>query len=235
MNKIKNHNSNLEAIILAGGLGTRLASKLNGTPKCLASINNKPFIDRILNQLESNNITNICFATGHLSNQIEEYILNKKHFNIKTRISKENEPLGTGGALKLAIKSSTKENFIVLNGDTFFDINLEEVITNKENSSVIVTAKLEKSCRYGIVKYGPQNRIISFVEKSEESHVDVNSGIYLFNKSILNYMPNDIFSLERETFPKMIQNKALYGVKQVGSFIDIGTPEDLELAKRIIP
>ena len=157
--------SSLEVIILAGGLGTRLADCLGDTPKCLAPINNVPFISYILEKLQDLGFQNICLATGYLSSNIEMYI-KETDFNLNIRFSKEHSQLGTGGAVKKSIKSSCYDNFLVINGDTYFDFDLKNLVTENTRDYLVLTCFVDKSDQYGKVISNSKNLITRFEEKN---------------------------------------------------------------------
>lgn len=221
----------VEVIILAGGLGTRIEDELDNVPKCLAPINKRPFLSILLNQLKENGLKNICIATGYMNDKVSEF-LRVENSSLNIRISNEDRPLGTGGASKKAIMSSNYEHFLIMNGDTYFDVNLQKVINNGKGNFVVVTCSVPNVERYGEVVFDSKDIVTSFNEKGSKKKGEVNAGIYFASKNILDFMPNENFSLEKETFPLLIKKSLLFKATKEGSFIDIGTPESYVLAQR---
>ena len=219
--------SNIAAIILAGGMGTRLQGVLSGSPKVLAEVNGRPFIFNILDQLLHAGIAKVIISTGHLADQVETTI-GKRYGSLNVEYSKEHKPLGTGGALKLAQKNVDMDYFLVMNGDSYVEFNLLRLFiysTRKKASIVILTKKVDDASRYGTIKLNKNREIVQFIEKGKRAENGmINAGIYIVEKSTFNYMPDKIpYSLEYDFFPKMI-GQNIYGFVTDGRFIDIGTP-----------
>ena len=227
----------MQAIILAGGLGTRLKSVSRNKPKALVEIVGKPFIDYEIEYLFSRGISALYFAVGYKAKELVEHV-QKTYSNVYFSI--ENEPLGTGGALKLAINSfqaELGEDFFVLNGDTLIDADFMELWQfHKKNDALATVGLIEvkDAGRFGTVEL-TDKRIQSFDEKKRSGTCLVNSGIYLFNKRVTNYFPEAAkFSLEYDFFPLLI-GREFMGIKiKHNFFIDIGTPESYQaLIKRV--
>ncbi|WP_075780558.1 HAD-IIIA family hydrolase [Marinitoga sp. 1137] len=234
-----------QAVILAGGLGTRLKSVVRDIPKPMALIGDKPFLEHQVNILKENGFEKVLLLTGYKSEIIEDYFKDGKEFGIKIEYSKEQEPLGTGGAVFNAWKK-LDEKFILLNGDTFFDIQYEIVfdfINEKKANALIVLRFSEDISRYGFVEIDENYKITKFIEKGKlpENRIDgyINGGIYYFKKDILKkyyeQYKNQKISIETDIFPKLIEENKLYGLPTGGKFIDIGIPEDYQKAQKIIP
>lgn len=218
----------MQAIILTGGLGTRLRSISGQCPKALIDIAGKPFIYHQMEYLRSQGVTNFFFSLGYKAEELVEY-LQRKHSNVNFSI--ENEPLGTGGAVKFTIgnfQNKLDESFFVLNGDSLIDTELETIWDFHHTNSALVTIGLlevEDTGRYGSVRV-VDNNIVAFSEKNHSGKGLINSGIYVFNKRAVDYFPDkETFSLEYDFFP-MLTGRGLSGLKIKHSyFVDVGTPE----------
>lgn len=230
-----------EAIILAGGFGTRLKEVITDLPKPMAPINEIPFLNFLLNFLTCQGITHIVISTGHLSEKITDYygaINNKAVYNgTEISFSHEKAPLGTGGAIRLALEKCTQENVFVLNGDSFFDFDINHfAVKHKSKKSLFSLAlrHVEDASRYGTVVCNETNKITSFKEKNgEKKSGQINAGIYLLNKNEYLKRTEDLknFSIEKDFFEKQLNEDKLLGFKYDGYFIDIGIPEDYTKAQ----
>ena len=222
--------SNLEAIVLAGGLGTRLKSVVSNVPKPMAPIGNKPFLEYILKYLKKNGITRAILSVGYKSEIIEEYFGNNFE-GIDLVYSVEKEPLGTGGAIKKAMSKVKSNQVYIINGDTFFDVNLKSLIL-EDNSKIILSLKHMKNFdRYGCVESDENNLVTAFTEKGYREYGNINGGIYLAFKNIFdNYELEEKFSFEE--FMQTNFESLKISVKVFENyFIDIGIPEDYEKAQ----
>lgn len=224
-----------EAIILAGGLGTRLQKVVNEVPKSMALINNKPFLEYQLKYLETYKIKRVILSVGFKKEIIQKYFQNK--FNsIELDYAIENKPLGTGGGIKKAFKLVKSNSAFVLNGDTLFRVNLKKLSDfhkAKHSELSIVLRELENIERFGTVKLSDDNRIIDFMEKnSKKGKGLINGGIYLINKKFfLDINLPDKFSIEKDCFEKIYKTKDIYGMLSKEYFLDIGIPEDYQKAQ----
>jgi len=224
-----------QAIVLAGGLGTRLRSEIGEFPKPLASINGEPFLTFVFKYLQKNGINKVVLSVGYKWELIQEKYGNKWN-DISIEYAVEDKRLGTGGAIKLAMKYIEADDFYVLNGDTLFDINLltlEEFHFRKNAQCSVALKEMFKVDRYGCVdvKFEDDNqtegKIIAFQEKEYRDKTIINGGIYCLNKSILNDFPSDdVFSFESDYLEIDTANKSIYGKLFDEYFIDIGIPED---------
>lgn len=218
----------MEAIILAGGLGTRLKSVISDIPKPMAPVGEKPFLEYILEFCLKNGITHVVLAVSYKWEIIKEHFRDS-YKGIKLDYSVENEPLGTGGAIKQALGYISQNECYIINGDTFFDIDLGKM--NLWNSKICMALKEMKDFdRYGSVKV--QNElVIAFDEKKFQSSGYINGGIYLLVKNIFeNFSLNAKFSFEEfmETNFKELEARAKIFDDY---FIDIGIPNDYEKFK----
>lgn len=224
-----------EAIVLAGGLGTRLREVINDTPKPMAPICGKPFLTYLFEYLLKQNIKHIILSVGYKSEVIKDFFGNQ-YKNIKISYAVEKEPLGTGGAIKNSLKETKQNEVFVLNGDVFFEINFKDLYDfhkTKKSNLTIALKKMDQSERYGIVEIDENNKIISFLEKEKRNNVLINGGIYLINKDFfLSLAPDEKFSVEKDFFEKYYKEYDFFGFPFDGYFIDIGIPEDYERANQ---
>jgi len=219
----------MKCIILSGGLGTRLKGVIENSPKPMAPVESKPFLEYLVLQLHAQGFQNLVFCIGYLGKQIRDYFDDGSRWGVHIHYSREPSLLGTGGAIKWAAGLIKEENFLVMNGDSFFDIDLKELVRYHLEKDAMVTMALtevENPERYGTVELDESGRIRSFKEKSKNSRSRViNGGIYVLNRRIFDYIPEGKVSLEEEVFPKLI-GKGIYGTSFKGFFIDIGVPEE---------
>ncbi len=222
----------MTAIILAGGLGTRLRPVISDIPKCMAPIKGIPFLAYILNKLSKNGFNNIIIAVSYLRQYIISYFGNR--FNgISISYSIEEEPLGTGGAILKALQLTKEDNIFILNGDTYFDIDYKKLIINKYDF-VLAAKFVSNVSRYGklIVK---DDRVINFGEKGPIQSGLINGGVYFLNKkSILNFNFEKKFSWEKDFLEKYINSVYISYIKYDNFFIDIGIPEDYTKANLLL-
>ena len=224
-----------EAIILAGGLGTRLRGIIRDIPKPMAPINNKPFLTFVLDFLNKNRIKKAVLSVGYKKEKIIDYY-GEVYKDMELFYSIEKEPLGTGGAVLKALKQISGEKFFLLNGDTLFDVELNklnEFHKKKKADLTIAMKKLDKrETRYGNILLNDEGRVIGFEEKKGESYL-INGGIYIINKSFLlgKELPEK-FSFEKDVLQRFFKNSLFYGKSFDSYFIDIGVPSDYERAKK---
>ena len=196
----------MKAIILAGGRGKRLRPITDKIPKPLIPINNKPLIERTIKYLNKYEITEIIISSGYKSNLIEKFLKKKKNFGCNIIFSIEKTPLGTGGAIKKALRFVDEESFVVLNGDIITNIDLKKIL-KKPNT----IAANELKTKFGTMDIR-NNKILKFNEKKDVSNVWMNPGIYHLSKNIEKIIPRK-GSLEGIVFPKMAKNKTLETIK----------------------
>lgn len=220
----------MQAIILVGGLGTRLRSVVRDRPKPMALIGKKPFVEYIIGGLIRSGIRDIIFAVGYKGEMIEKYFGNGDKWGINIHYAYEEELLGTAGAIKNAGKFITEDYFYVLNGDTYYEIDFNELENCRKNNALemtIVFRYVPDVSRYGKVEI--DNGLLKvFNEKSYEATEGlINGGIYLINRELLKEIPEGKISLENEMIPKWLgDKKRLGGLVSDSYFIDIGIPED---------
>lgn len=228
----------IEAIILAGGKGTRLKSVLDDRSKPMAIIGGKPFIEWILLMLRRQGIQRAVICTGHLSETVESYFGDGRNIGMKIAFARDPFPLGTGGAIHNALGKTRSNHILVLNGDSYLPVNLlsflkAHLACNARASISLVQVK--DISRYGSVKVNKDGKVLAFMEKSMRKQSGlINAGIYLLERDVVKEIPEGgMVSLEKEVFPDLI-GKGLYGVLCDGPFIDIGTPESLNKAEKIL-
>lgn len=212
----------MDAIILAGGKGTRLKPLTDYVPKPLIPINNKPIIEWQIRYLKKFGVKDIVICTGYKSKQIEDYLERKDNFGVKIRFSVEKKPLGTGGAIKKAAKMIHGSSFLVLNGDIITNIDIKQMY-KKKNSIALVELKT----KYGTVTIH-DDKITEFREKKSVPNVWMNAGIYHLDRSIVEKLPAS-GAIEKTTFLKYAKEENLHGVKFSDSFwFSIDSHKDLE-------
>jgi len=226
-----------EGVILAGGLGTRLRSVIKDIPKPMADICGRPFLSYIFDFLCNQGIERAVLSVGYKWEVIKKYF-GDKYKNLKLEYAVEETSLGTGGGLKNALKYVYEEEVFVLNGDTFFDIDLNlfyNLHKSKNSKLSIALKKMENTERYGVVKIDENNRIVSFLEKGKRVSGFINGGIYLLNKNFFNALvPEGNFSLEKDFLERFYKDYEFFGFPFDGFFVDIGIPEDYEKAKNYL-
>ena len=227
----------MKAVLLVGGLGTRLRPVVSSLPKALASVGDRPFLELLVRQLGAQGIRHLVMSTGYLAEQVEEVFRDGSDFGATIEYSNETVPLGTAGALKLAQRYVQDESeFLVINGDTFLEIDFNEFIFfHRKHSSLATMAvvPVENSSRYGTVQVGADGRILGFLEKTGQNAPGIiNAGVYVFSYAAMALIPQGPASLEREVFP-LLMGQGFYAIEQRGMFIDIGTPDDYARAKKM--
>ncbi len=219
-----------EAIILAGGFGTRLQTVVSDLPKPMATVAGKPFLHFIVKQLIQQGIQRIVFSVGYKSEFITDYFSNTD-FGIEMLFQKESEPLGTGGGIKHAMQACQSEAILVLNGDTYFEIDfnlLHTVYLQKSAKAALALRYVEHASRYGQVKLSEDKTIIAFEEKNlnEVKAGCINGGTYILDKKYFIEQTGTKFSIEKDFFEVEVNNGLLAGHVYKDYFIDIGIPED---------
>ena len=227
----------VRAFVLCGGAGTRLRPVLDDRPKSMAPISGAPFLQLLLDRLRSEGIGDVILGTGHMAEKIERYFGSGNKFAVRIRYSREDEPLGTGGALKLA-ESLISDPVLVLNGDSYVEWSLNpmlELFRAKDADLVLVLHEIADVTRYGSVVLDHDGRITRFVEKGASVGPGlINGGVYLLRKQIVRDLPAGVaISLEKEVFPRLLERR-VYGLICTGPFIDIGIPDDFNRAQALL-
>lgn len=219
-----------DLVILAGGRGSRIKNYLNGQPKPLVKINNYRFLDLLIRKLCKYNLNKLYILAGYKGNLIKKRYHNKKFNFIKSQVIIEKKPLGTAGCLS-QLKKKIKNDFILVNGDTFFDLDLSRVINYKLNKKEILLSLVNnsnyKSNKKLVFLKLNKNKKVSFNNNSNL----INGGVYKFDRSFLQRVYKKNYSLENDIIPSLINKRLVNGLKFKNFFIDIGTPKNLTSAK----
>jgi D-glycero-alpha-D-manno-heptose 1-phosphate guanylyltransferase len=229
-----------EAIILAGGMGTRLKATVPDVPKCMAPVRGKPFLSYLIDYYTQQGITKFIFSLGYLHDQVEEF-LEKKFEGSSSQyvVSLEKEPLGTGGAIMKACKIANSRHVLIVNGDTFFavDVNAMCDFHLKHAADCTVALKpMTDSDRYGVVELDELQRISSFKEKKWYANSLINGGVYaLYREIFITEIHPVKFSFETEYLERLYAKRQIFGFIQDKYFIDIGIPEDYYRAQEELP
>ena len=220
----------MEAIILAGGLGTRLQQVVIDLPKALALVNGRPFIDYLLNFLRGQGIQKFILSVGYKKEAVRQHIGNQ-YKSIPVEYAVEEEPLGTGGGIRNAMKMVEGKSAFVLNGDSMFrlDMHAMKLLHMQVDADITMALRfLEDTERFGSVKINEQKSITGFREKGVENGSGyINGGIYLINKDfLLSSIFPEKFSIEKDCFEKYFKQSKFFGFPSRGYFLDIGIPDD---------
>ena len=224
----------MECIVLAGGLGTRLRNTIGDYPKCMAEVNGKPFLQYILNYLQTQGCTSIILSLGYKHEIITGWLQNQG-YNFKIAHVIEEEPLGTGGGIQQAIKAAKENEVAVLNGDTMFNIDLQQQFRFHREHNAETTLALKRMHhfdRYGVVNVNASGKVLSFEEKRHRDEGDINGGVYVINRSgFLQRNLPEKFSFENDYLAKYVAEGKFFGNVSDNYFIDIGIPEDYQQAQ----
>lgn len=217
----------MKAVILAGGFGTRLKRVIYDRPKAMAPIAGIPFLEHQIRLLKEQGLKDIILCVSYMANKIKSYFGDGSKIGVNITYSEEEIPFGTAGAIKKAEKYLKGETFLVLNGDSYSQINLKEFLDfhkSRKSSATIALKEVDDPGPHGGALF-KEDKVISFVEKKEEKNFG-NSGVYLFEPKILEYIEKEKnIMLEKEILPQLAKEGALYGYVYEGYFIDIGLPE----------
>jgi D-glycero-alpha-D-manno-heptose 1-phosphate guanylyltransferase len=219
------------AFILAGGLGTRLRPVVADRPKPMAAVGKVPFLEVLIESLAFKGVRNFVLLTGFRSEMIEDHFRGPNRNRINIRFSREEIPLGTGGSVKNAERFATDPTLLV-NGDTFFDADLDSLQSFHAEKRAQVSLSLRKVddvSRYGSVIIDDDSRITGFSEKKIAGGPGlINAGLSLLAEDFVRALPDGSYSMEQEIFPKMLHSGGMFGLSQKGAFFDIGTPESYQ-------
>ena len=217
-----------EVIILAGGLGTRLKGVIADIPKPMAPVAGNPFLKYIFDYLVNHKISCVVLAVGYKYENIYNYF-GEDYKGLELKYSVEEEPLGTGGAIRLAVEKIENEELFIINGDTFFDVNLlefEQFAKVSKSDLALALKPMQLFDRYGSVEI-KGDKILSFKEKQFVEAGLINGGVYYCGKSLFSkFTVNQKFSFEKDLMEKYVNEKNLTGYTSDTYFIDIGIPED---------
>jgi len=230
---------NIAAVVLAGGLGTRLRPITLNIPKPLVRINEKPFLDYLLQKISSMGIKDVVLLTGYKHEMIEKYCRTGQKWNLRIKYSREKSPLGTGGAL-LRARSLIKKTALVLNGDSYFRLNLKNFLSfhKKSGSHATIFAMHGSLKDRGAIISTKSGGVLSFLEKQKGGFGLFNTGAYLIEPSALSFLAKKVharkFSMEKDGFPLLVKKKCMYAYRGKGEFLDIGTFAALAGAHKIL-
>lgn len=224
-------NKDIPVLILAGGLGTRLERTLPNLPKSLAPIHGEPFLNRLLDQINEARFKKVILCTGYLGELVQE-TFGDSYRELSLVYSREKQPLGTAGALRLAAPLIKSDLCFVMNGDSYIDIDLNHFLRwhlSHDFKASIVLIRKKTPSRYGTVQIDNHGVIKTFCEKSDQKGACwINAGVYLFPRGLLKSLPTGrMLSLERQVIPFWLKHK-IGGYRSQSKFIDIGTPESLK-------
>ena len=225
------------AVLLVGGMGTRLRSVLSSKPKPLAPLGEMSFLEVLVQQLRTQGMRRLVMCTGFQADQVEEEFGNGSRWDVEIAYSKEACPLGTAGALKLAEKSLFQAyDFLVMNGDSFLECDFHKLLRfhrKHGGEATIAARRVPDAARYGTILVDEENRIVRFSEKAGKHEPGlVNGGVYVFNRKVLEWIPEGPSSLEHDILPRLLE-RGVFALEQEGMFIDIGTPEDYARAQSL--
>lgn len=226
----------MKTVILAGGLGTRLRPTVSNVPKPMAEVLGKPFLEWQINLLKKFDLRDIVLSIGYMGDKIKNHFMDGGRFGVHIEYVEEDQPLGTGGSLKIVKPClSSKEDFLVMNGDTYLDLDFSGFVKfhrEKKALTTIALTQINRLSKCGCVELDANSRIASFVEREKGEGI-INAGVHAFTNEVFAYMPRKRnFSLEFDLFPNLIRTKRVFGYLTRDYFRDIGRPEDYEAIKR---
>lgn len=225
----------MEAIILAGGFGTRLRQVVPDLPKPMAPIGDKPFLEILLSSLARKGFKRVILSVGFMAEKISAHF-GARYAGMDLVYVLEESPLGTGGAVRLALNSCQGDHVFVFNGDTFVDLEVDQVerLWQSRRHSIIVGRKLPDTERYGRLLVS-DGRVDGFSEKGVAGPGLINAGCYVFRKNQLDdWPPNAPFSIESDYFVRAVTTEPVDVFETTGLFIDIGIPEDFSRAQTLL-
>ncbi|MDB5059719.1 MAG: GDP-mannose pyrophosphorylase [Chloroflexi bacterium] len=228
----------MDALVLVGGMGTRLLPVVYDRPKPMAEVAGLPFVEWLLLYLRRQGLRRVILATGHQGEMVETYFGNGARLGLEVSYSHESSPLGTGGAMALALPKVQTTSVLVLNGDSFCAFDAEHMLSVKRRTGARALLWLvwALDCqRYGTVETGKDNAVLAFREKAPGFRAGaINAGVYLLQRDLLTAVPQALpRSLEIDVFPSLIGH-GLYAVTGTGPFLDIGTPESYRMAESFV-
>jgi len=228
----------MEAIVLAGGLGTRLRSVVSDLPKSMAPVNGRPFLEYLLDYLILQEVNHVVLSVGYMREIIMDHF-GSSYKGIPVDYAIEEEPMGTGGGIRLALWQISGNRAFALNGDSLFRVDLRTMMTFHTEQTANITMALREvpdTERYGRVSITPEGRITGFDEKGRSGPGYINGGVYLIEKLYL--MEPEFrgrFSIEKECFEPNHATARFFGFPSAAYFLDIGLPETLKQAQHDFP
>jgi NDP-sugar pyrophosphorylase family protein len=229
---------NIPAVILVGGLGTRLRSLLPDQQKVVAPVAGRPFVFRLLDQLAGAGLQRVILCTGYKAEQVSE-LIGASYRGLNIAYSPEPAPLGTAGALRQALSVINSDTVLVMNGDSYCEVNLSALWESHRRSAAngtLVVTEVPETRDGGRVTFDDAGAITSFVEKGTCHAAGwMSAGIYLLQRAVLEGIPSGrAVSIEKEIFPAWI-GRGLHAFRTTGKFLDIGTPESYAVAQQVFP
>jgi D-glycero-alpha-D-manno-heptose 1-phosphate guanylyltransferase len=227
-----------EAIVLAGGMGTRLQTVVRDIPKPMASVDGRPFLEYVLAQLPGIGIQRVVLSVGYKWEVILAHF-GHSFMGMEIDYAVEEQPLGTGGGIKLAFDKTTSEQVLVLNGDTLFACDLRWHFAQHTTDGGLISLALKEMHdfdRYGSVEVDADRRVMGFKEKQALDYGLINAGVYVIDRAL--WAKVDVaekFSFEKDILERYVGALSFMGYKQDGYFIDIGIPEDYARAQMELP
>ena len=227
-----------EAIVLAGGFGTRLRAVVKDVPKPMAPVRGRPFLEYLLDYLASQGLRKVVLSVGYLSETIEA-AFGRAYKTLSLDYVHEHQPLGTGGGIRLALEQTQGDSVLALNGDSYFPVPLAQFCRHHEDRQAQVTLALkwmEHSDRYGTLQLEKDGSILAFMEKGAVAAGPINGGVYAIRRSVLGeFEAGRAFSFERDVLEKHAGSLRMVGFLVDKYFIDIGIPEDYARAQIELP
>ena len=224
-----------QALILAGGRGTRLGARTDVTPKPLLPVAGRPFLDYLVENLRRFGLDRLVLSVGWLADAVAAHYGDGRNFGVRIIHSRETRPLGTGGGVRNALPL-LDEAFMVVNGDTLFDCNYLDLagLLSPGTEAAMALRRVADASRYGSVTCDGR-RVTGFAEKSQRGPGRVNAGVYALTRQAVASLPPGPSSLEKDLFPALAARGVLAGREYQGFFLDIGLPETLALAETALP
>ena len=222
----------MQAVILTGGLGTRLKSMYPDRPKALVPVAGKPTLQWLLEWLQQGGITDVHLAAGYMADAISSWIEKLEPTFERISLSEEQEPLGTAGAFKHAEKYIRSGTVLLTNGDSMMPhLDIRELLkahAASEAKGTIAVTTVEDASRFGTIEFDAEHRVIAFKEKSNEGAGWINGGVYVLSRDLLSHIPpGEVSSIERNLFPALAEQGLLAAYQAPPPLLDMGTPEGL--------
>ena len=231
------HVSDLTALVLAGGLGTRLRGVVSERPKVLAEVRGRPFLGYILDWLRRSSVREVVLCAGYMREQVVDYVGDGALWGLCVRYSFEDRLLGTGGALCLAMEQAHNSPVLALNGDTYCDVDVQDMLAFHllhGARATVALAPVTDAARYATVRLGDAQQVVAFGEKASQGEGLVSAGVYILEGNLLSSLPGQTpLSVEKDVFPRLVGH-GLFGYVSSRSFIDIGLPESLLEAQSVL-
>lgn len=223
----------MDAIVLAGGEGTRLSKVLNGIPKPMAPIGNRVFLEIILRRLKQSQVTDVVLSVGYKANVIQQHF-GSEFAGIRITYAAETYPLGTGGAIRASLAYVRGARTLVLNGDTYLELDYNRMVESHimaGRSLSIAAVEVADTSRYGRMLV-QQDTVTGFSDKASGGSGTINAGVYVVEKNLFDLDQSESFSFEKDFLARFVSSLRPYAFRTSGYFIDIGIPEDYTRAQR---